>query len=269
MGTLEAITPFFTAAGLASTRIGAMMMAAPIFQSASIPSRLKGALVLVLSILVVLRIGPLVPVTPDGLPIDPMSAGFLLSAVVRELIAGALMGVAASIVFAVVQFAGEMMGMQMGLAAANIVDPTTRQSTGLIAQLLNIMAVLIFLAIDGHLFMLRALFESFHLVPLGGAIPDLGGMAELFFHLGTDLFTIGLSLCLPILCVVLFVNVGLAMAMRAVPQINIFAVGFVLTIGIGFMVLLYALPSEGNAMVEMGERVVAAVRRVSHLLGGP
>lgn len=265
--TFEAVAPFLTALGLATTRVGALMMSAPVFQAASIPANLKATITFVLSVLVVLRSGPLLPTTPDGLAVDPTSAAFLISAVVRELMAGALMGLAASAVFAAVQMAGGLMGIQMGFSVANVIDPTTRQQNGLVTQLLNLMAVLIFLSLDGHLYLLKALFDSFQLVPLGQVAPDLGALMEIFMTLGTGLFALGLNMALPIVCVVLFVNVGLALSMRAVPQINIFAVGFILSIGVGFIVLLRALPSEGGALEQMSAQVVEATGAVAERLG--
>ncbi|MFN3201733.1 MAG: flagellar biosynthetic protein FliR [Bradymonadia bacterium] len=267
MSTLEAITPFATALGLATTRIGALMMASPIFQSASIPSRLKGALTMVLAILVVLKSGPLYPVTPSGVLVDSMDGAFLLSAVARELMAGALMGLAATVTFSAIQMTGETMGVQMGFSVANVIDPTTRQQNGLITQLLNLMAVLIFLAVDGHLFLLKALFDSFDVVPLAQVAPDLGALMEIFLTMGTRLFSLGLNMALPVICVVLFVNVGLALSMRAVPQINIFAVGFILSIGLGLVVLMQALPSEGGAIAHVIEEAVSSAAQVVPLLG--
>ena len=105
------------------------------------------------------------------------------------------------------------------------------------------MGLSLFLAFDGHIYMLQALFQSFNVIPLGGANPQYSTLIGALIHQGSNIFSIGLRIGLPVVRVVLLVNVGLATLARTVPQVNIFVVGFMITISLGMLVLGLALPA--------------------------
>jgi flagellar biosynthetic protein FliR len=253
-GTFAVVGPAFIAFALILARIGGVVLTSPVFSSNTIPPMVKMGMVGVLSLLVLLRIGPVPAV---GQLRDLALAG----AVVTELVAGAVMGLAVSALFACVHLGGQLMGTQMGFAIVNVIDPTTAQQVGVVGQILNILALFVFLAFDGHVMMLRALFESFHTLPLGGGEPNQAIILSELVRMGAKLFEYGLRLALPITCVVLLVNVGLATIARTVPQVNVFMFGFIISIGLGLFVLIMSLPSAVEFLkVVVREGVEGAVR---------
>ncbi len=132
---------------------------------------------------------------------------------------------------------------------------------GVLGQLFNLLGLMLFLIFDGHLMLIGALFDSFQHVPLGLANPDVGALTGELVKQGSVLFHVGLRIALPVACVVLLINVGLATIARTVPQVNIFIIGFLITISLGLLVLGYSLPSTAQVFqVVMRDAVEAAVR---------
>lgn len=253
-GTFAVFGPALLSLGLILARIGGMVLTSPIFSSATIPQMAKVGLIGALAVLVFIRIGP-VPMLGELRDLQ------IIGAVFTELAAGALMGLAMSMLFAAVHVAGQLMGTQMGFGVVNVIDPTTYQQVGVVGQILNILALFAFLALDGHIALLRALFESFQELPLGGVSPDAGLVLAELVRLGARLFELGLQMALPVTCVVLLVNVGLAVIARTVPQVNVFMVGFIITIGVGLVVLILAIPSTVSLLREVvREGVTSAVK---------
>ena len=122
---------------------------------------------------------------------------------------------------------------------------------GVLAQLLKMLGLALFIALDAHLLVIRALFDSFDVIPLGGAIPQGDQIIAVLIDQGAQLFALGLKLALPISCVVLLVNVALATIARTVPQVNIFVLGFLFTIGLGLLILLYSVPYTAAVFEDM------------------
>jgi flagellar biosynthetic protein FliR len=260
-GTFAIFGPALVSIALIAARIGGLVITMPLFSSHSIPHLLKAAIVGVLTLLVFLGQGP-------APAVGELRDLALVAAMVTELAAGAVMGIAVSLLFAAVHFAGQLMGTQMGFAIVNVFDPVNFQQIGVVGQLLNVMGLLIFLAFDGHLMMLRALFDSFHVVPPGGVNPDSTFMLGELVRLGGVLFQDGLRLALPVTCVVLLVNVGLAVVARTVPQVNVFVIGFILTIGLGLGVLILSIPSTVGLLRGLIHQGVESSVRLSHHMGG-
>jgi flagellar biosynthetic protein FliR len=253
-GTFAVFGPAFVSIALILARVGGLVLTSPVFSSMTIPPMVKAGMVGALSMLVFVRVGPVPAV---GELRDLALAG----AVVTELVAGAVMGLAVSALFACVHLAGQLMGTQMGFAIVNVIDPLNAQQVGVVGQVLNILALFVFLAFDGHVMMLRALYESFQALPLGGGDPNQAVILSELVRLGAKLFEYGLRLALPITCVVMLVNVGLATIARTVPQVNVFLVGFILSIGLGLFVLIMALPTTVEFLkVVVREGVEGAVR---------
>ena len=173
--------------------------------------------------------------------IDPLSGvGFLLA--LREIAIGLVMGFIMQMVFSAVVVAGETLAMSMGLGFAMTVDPQNGVQVPVVSQLNVILGTLLYLAIDGHLLLLAALADSFGVIPI-----DAGGLDARTFSnlvgLGGQIFASALLLALPALTAVLMVNIAFGVITRAAPQLNIFAVGFPVTILVGIVFLMLALPS--------------------------
>jgi flagellar biosynthetic protein FliR len=215
-------------------RVSAMMLAAPIFSSASISVRVRVLLAVAVAALVA-------PLAPSAATPEPLSALGVLTAL-REVAIGLVMGFVMQLVFGAVVVAGHSVAMSMGLGFAMSVDPQNGVQVPVVSQLNVVLATLLFLAVDGHLLLIRAVADSFTLLPVAGLAPP----AEMFANvaaLGSQLFASALLLGLPTLTAVLMINVAFGVITRAAPQLNIFAVGFPVTILAGFLFMLLALPS--------------------------
>lgn len=227
-------------------RILALLMAAPVFSHRVIPARVKiGA-----SLAIALVIAPTLA-TPEVGAFS--AAGWLL--VAEQLLVGVAIGFSLRIVFGAVEIAGDMIGLQMGLSFATFVDPQNSNQTPLVGSFLVMIATLLFLAIDGHLMMLDALVESFNVAPIGlGSVSALRW--EYLATLGTQLFSLGLQVSLPVLATMLLVNLSLGVMTRAAPQLNLFSVGFPLTLATGMLLLMLMLPYLGGPLEEAFRRAL-------------
>ena len=126
------------------------------------------------------------------------------------------------------------------------------------------MALSLFLAFDGHLMLLRGLFQSFEIVPLGGAVPKTDLIVATLIEQGSQVFKVGLHIGLPVVCVVLLVNVGLATLARTVPQVNIFVIGFLITITVGLLVLGLSIPFSAQFITGRLEDAVRTAVKLIH-----
>lgn len=220
-------------------RISALMLAAPIFSSNTITVRVR----VLLAVLVAVLVAPLAPASQAP---DPLSAIGVLMAL-REVAIGLVMGFVMQLVFGAVVVAGHSVAMSMGLGFAMAVDPQNGVQVPVVSQLNVVLATLLFLAIDGHLMLIAAVAESFSLLPVAGSAPPLSLFSNVVV-LGSQLFASALLLALPALTAILMINVAFGVITRAAPQLNIFAVGFPVTILAGFLFMLLALPSFLSAL---------------------
>jgi len=216
------------------SRILALVATAPILGNPSIPVRAKLGLAVMITILVA-------PTVEKTLPqIDP-STGIGLVILLQQLIIGIAMGLVMRIVFVAVEMAGELIGLQMGLGFAIFFDPQNSGQIDIIGRFLGVIASLAFLAMDGHLIMIALISQSFTTLPVG---PD--GITNVTFttlaNWGGEIFKSGLQLSLPVLTALLITNLALGILTRAAPQLNIFAVGFPLTLSIGLFVMALSMP---------------------------
>jgi len=150
------------------------------------------------------------------------------------------MGFAVKIVFAAFDVAGEFIGTQMGLGFATFYDPLSSAQTPVIAEFINLLALLLFLSMNGHLLYLATLAQSFSAIPVS-ATPIAAGSWLNLVELGSRMFSAGLLLSLPVMAALMITNVALAVLTRAAPQLNLFALGFPLTLLGGFFALAISL----------------------------
>ena len=214
-------------------RILALIAAAPITGNPQFPVRAKVGLAMLITILVA-------PLLPAGAPVDP-GAWSGIALLVRETLVGLAMGFALRIVFTAVEMAGNVIGIQMGLSMAEIYDPMSGSNAVVVGQFLGLLAALVFLALDGHLMMIGGLVESMRAIPPG----DLGAAAvdwRLLALWGGKIMEAAVLLALPVIAALTITNLALGVLSRAASQLNLFAVGFPITLAIGFATLLLALP---------------------------
>jgi flagellar biosynthetic protein FliR len=255
-GIFAVFGPYMVLFALILARISALVVTTPFFNSQTIPMPVKMGLVGILTVFVMI----LRPTLPD---IGQLETVRIIGLIGAEMLIGALMGTAVSIAFGALGMAGQLIGTQMGLSMANMMDPISFQQTGLMGQVLNILALLLFLVFDGHLMMLRALFESFELAPLAGFAPRSGQILTDLILLGGSVFEIGLRMAFPVVVAILFINFGLAIIARTVPQVNVFQLGFIITIGLGLLVMAYSLPGFGRLFHTVVENSIRAALRMA------
>ena len=218
------------------TRVLAVLAAAPVLGQTRIPVRIR----IGLAIGITLVLAPTLPTPPAIAPTS--AAGMLILA--TQLVIGLAIGFVLRLVFTAVEMAGDLIGLQMGLGFAMFYDPANVQHTPIIGQFMGLLATLAFLAINGHLMVISALADSFRALPIA-ASPLGANLFEALSRHGAIVFVAGLQLALPLIVTMLVVNLALGVLTRAAPQLNIFAVGFPLTIAIGFGALILTLPYFG------------------------
>lgn len=213
-------------------RILSMIAASPVLGNKQVPKRVK----IGLSVLLAIIIAPTIPAMPQVAVGSPQ--GLLI--IIQQIIIGVAMGFTMRLIFTAVEMAGELAGLQMGLGFASFYDPMNSSYSPIVARWLGMVAALAFLASNGHLYMISALAESFSTLPVGTAMPATGYYSVASW--GSSIFAFGLQISLPIVAALLITNIALGILTRAAPQLNLFAVGFPITLSIGFMVLILSMP---------------------------
>ncbi len=234
-------------------RILAMIGASPLFGARGVPAWVKIGLAFVLTVVVAPVLGPMPAVQPAS-----AHGMFIL---VQQLMIGVAMGLTMRVVFSAIEMAGHIMGLQMGLGFATFFDPQNSAQIPVMGQFLGLVAMLFFLAINGHLMVITALVESFRVLPVGLHAFSGEGWRTLALW-GGEVFRGGVLISLPVVAVLMMTNVAMAVLTRAAPQLNIFAVGFPLTLAVGFIVISlsmgYFLPVFGT-MFETGVQMMMRV----------
>jgi len=214
------------------TRILALIASSPVLGDKQVPVRVK----IGLSILMTMIVAPTLNDLPQVAAGSPQ--GLLI--LIQQILIGAAMGFTMKLIFAAVEMAGELAGLQMGLGFASFYDPINASQSPVISQWMNIVASLAFLALNGHLFVLAGFAESFQTLPVGSMISGKGFYGIVSW--GGNIFAYALQLSLPLLAALLITNLALGILTRAAPQLNLFAVGFPVTLSIGFVVLALSTP---------------------------
>jgi flagellar biosynthetic protein FliR len=212
-------------------RILAWLSFDPLLGNRTVPMRARVILAMVLAVTVT-------PMLPADTPLR-LASGDGILILLQQIAIGAALGFSVRIVFAAVEYAGQLMGLQMGLSFATLFDPVNGAQTQVIAQFLVLTTALILFAFNGHHLIIAALVESFQEIPIGSTL-SVDGFSMLV-HWGGALFMLGLHISLPVTAALLTTNLTIGMMTRAAPQLNIFAIGFPLTLGVGFMVLYLSL----------------------------
>ena len=240
-----------------SLRIGGFIAAAPIASEKTIPSRVKVILGLALTVLM----APLAPV-PAALSV--FSAAGMLSAL-QEILIGVSIGMVMQLAFEALTFAGQSISMTMGLGFATLVDPQRGANVPVLGQMFMIMGILTYLALNGHLLLFGALANSFQTLPIGGNHVDKDFLLAVATW-GGRIFETGLLVALPAVIALVIVNLALGVITRAAPQLNLFGIGFTITLMCGFFVLMVGLD---GIMVGITSLIQTALRAVVELVAAP
>ncbi len=226
----------------------ALLSALPVLSQRNVPMRVRVGLAALIAVAAQASLPPM-PATP----LDSTGAAML---VVQQVVIGLTMGFVVRLVFAGVELAGELIGLQMGLNYAGFFDPASGSHGTASARFLGAMTALVFVVINGHLFVIGALVQSFHAFPAG---PEVFGFLRALEPQtwAADMFRLGLMIALPVVGMLLFVNLVLGFISRVAPQINVFAVGFPVTLSVGLVGLMFTLPAMQTPVQAALEAVLA------------
>jgi flagellar biosynthesis protein FliR len=214
-------------------RVLALFSTLPVLGQRSVPVRVRVGL----AMLIVVAAQASLPEMPAVALDSPLA----FALVAQNVLIGVTLGFAVRIVFAAVEFAGELIGLQMGLNYAGFFDPASGAQGTATARFFGATVGFLFIAINAHLLVVAAVVQSFHAFPVGGE-PFAFLRALQPQAWGAEVFAIGLWIALPLVGMLLFVNLVLGIISRVASQMNIFAIGFPVTLGVGLLGMLLTLP---------------------------
>lgn len=215
-------------------RVSGLIASAPILGDQTIPVQVKAAFAFILSLVFY----PVVAAPHLAANVDAVLVVLLT---VKEVGVGLLIGFSARLLFVGVAMAGEVIGFQMGIGIANVVDPTSEAQLPLIGQMQLIFAMLIFVILNGHLLLIRALLASYRYIK-PGQLQLTQPLFDYLMGLTAKVFVVGLQVGAPLIVAMLAANFSIGLIARSVPQVNVFVVGFPFTIGLGLLLLALGFP---------------------------
>ncbi len=215
-------------------RVGGIMTVAPIFGHRNIPPIVKIGFILMISIILV----PTIPASSISIPPELFSLSAVL---IKEVAAGLAIGFISLFLFIAVQFAGNIIGLQMGFGIVNVIDPNSQAQVPLIGQFQFLLTMLIFLAVNGHHLLISAVAGSFKVIPLG-QITFSSLSAEIMVRAAVNTLALAIKIGAPCIVTLFLLDVSLGIIARTVPQMNIFIVGFPLKISVGLLMMGLSFP---------------------------
>lgn len=238
---------------LVLVRVASMVMVAPVLGAKPIPVQVKVGL----SVLLAMLLTPLQPATGPLLT-EPLS---MLLAISREVVVGLLLGFVGVLVFAAVQMAAQLIGVQIGFGFSNTMNPLSAEGSSFLDSLYSLMAVIVFLGLGGHHALIAGLSRSFELAPLGqySLAPVVG---DRLVDLSTRAMAAGSQLAMPIVGTVLLTDAAMALVMRTIPQMNVFAVGLPVKMVVGMLSLSAVAPLTVAGLSNLSRAIASAVAGV-------
>ncbi len=210
-----------------------MFVSVPLFSIRAVPTRVR----LILSVAITLVVMPLLP----PLPAVEMFSYTGFATTVVQIMIGLTSGFILQLVFAAVVFAGQGVALSMGLGFSMMVDPQSGEQVPVIAQLYTVVTTLIFISLDGHLLLIQMLLDSFKTLPIGMEGIDKAGIWTIIAW-SSRMFAGGLLLAMPVIASLLLINIIFGVAARAAPQLQIFSVGFPVSLMLGMLLVWRTLP---------------------------
>jgi len=225
-------------------RILALLSAAPPFNNIGVSVRVR----LLLGLAITMAIAPTLP----KISLLEPASGLGLLILAQQMIIGFAMGLALRLVFSAVDLAGTLISDEMGLGFATSYDPNSASQTPVVSEFLGILALLLFMAINGHLMVITTLTQSFSVIPIGINSVASGSWLNIA-SAGGVIFSSGLFLALPIVVTLMITNIALGILGRVAPQLNLMAIGFPVTIALGFIALLASTSYLGAPLLQLFE----------------
>jgi flagellar biosynthesis protein FliR len=223
-------------------RIGACLMVAPVFGARFVPARFR----ILLAVAITLLVAPLLPPPPD---VSPFSATGVMI-IVQQLVIGVAVGFVLQIVFDALAMGGQLLANTMGLSFAFNVDPLRGTGTPVLGQFYTLIATLTFLALNGHIAIIQAMVDGFGTMPVGTAGLGANALGEIALY-GSQLFRGALMVALPGLTALLIVNLAFGVVSRAAPSLNLFAIGFPVTLIGGLLIVIAGLPAVQSGFITL------------------
>ncbi|GAG21736.1 unnamed protein product, partial [marine sediment metagenome] len=215
-------------------RITGIVILMPFFGSDNVPRLVKIGLSLMITMILV----PTLDISKVALPEDLLSYTVMIG---REMLVGMVLGFISMIIFHGIQFAGDLLGFQMGLRIGNIIDPMSEEQISVIGSMQNLLAVLIYIGMSWDHFLFKAMAASFQVIPVSGVVFQEQLIWELL-RMSAAIFVISIKMGAPILAALFLADVSLGFIARTAPQINVFIIGFPVKVGLGIFLLGVSMP---------------------------
>ena len=228
-------------------RVLAVFTAAPIFSSKAFPVRARIAL----AFFIAFAAQP----SLQGQPMISITGPEAMGAVIQQVGIGLAIGFTVRVVFAAFELAGEVVGFQMGLGFASFFNPALNTQSSAVGKFFGHMASFVFIAMNGHLMVLMAVIKSFEKFPVDQNFLEALKQMKLY-DLGADLFASGLWMALPMVGMLMFVNLALGIVSRVAPQMNIYAIGFPITLAVGLIGITATLPMLDQPLMALMARAI-------------
>ncbi|MDF2814126.1 MAG: flagellar biosynthesis protein FliR [Paenibacillus sp.] len=261
---MQAIVPYLPNFLLIFCRITAFFVVVPVFSTRGVPSTFKIGLSLFITFLIFVASG----MTKDAVPMD----GLYMISIVREILVGLFLGFIAYMFFNAVQIAGSFIDIQMGLGIANVIDPMSGIQSPIMGNFKFFIAILLFLAMNGHHFLIDAIVRSYNLIPISPnpTFTNIasGAPTEYLIRAFSNMFALALQMSAPLVVSLFLTDVGLGILSKTAPQFNIFVIGVPIKIIVGFLVLILVIPGMIFLFQDLFRSLFESMEQLSRLIGG-
>ena len=255
----------FTAFALMLVRVSVLFISAPVLGNARIPNQLKIGISMMITLVLYLSIH-------GGHLSQPVPANIfaLTSAIAGEAFVGLLIGYSAYLLFSGIQMAGQVVDIQIGFGLVNVIDPAGSQSVSILGEFYYMVAMLFFLTINGHHLLIKALGDSFQLLPVGsvGWFDRASGVGPLMADFFTKLFIIAFQVAAPSVAVLFLTNLSMGLLSRTLPQMNVFIVGLPMNVMVGLLVTIISLRFLGTVLGSVVGELGSSAYKLLHALSG-
>ncbi len=232
------------------------MMVVPVLGARVVPTRIRLGIALILSLIIT----PMLPAQQ----IKGIDTIAMITAIAEQVLIGLTMGFAVKLVFSAIETGGHLIGQTMGLGFAQMVDPGNGVSIPVVSQLYTLLATLIFLLLNGHLLLISTLVDSFQMIPV---LSPHGHTDAVWLLLSAVswMFKGAVMIALPVMTALLLVNIAFGVVMRSAPQLNIFVIGFPISLLLGFVLILWTLPGY---LTQFQQLLDQSFSLITEMLGG-
>lgn len=257
---MELILSFLPSFLLVFCRITSFIVVAPIFSTRMIPTQFKIGFGAFLSLLTLLSL-------PDQRSV--LFDSIFVIMVLRELLIGLLIGFIAYLFFTIVQVSGQFIDLQMGFGLANVIDPMSGQQSPLLSNLKFMVATLLFLAMNGHHYMLKGIMDSYKYVPLQNKLFESiasGSISTFLMMAVSKMFALAFQMAMPLVVTMFLVDVAMGILAKTAPQFNLFVIGLPTKILLGLFMLVLLMPSLAYLFRNLFEMMFASMDELLRII---